>query len=153
MKSEAIVATHLVSPTRTRLRFVRPRRVTVGWPELYGAIVLAFVFVARFVPLARWIPTWGCKLRDFTGIPCLSCGMTRSFDWFAQGRFLDSLLINPLGFLLACSGVLLTLYFVAAPFRPPRPTLETTPHGAMVLRLCALGACVLNWVYLYVHGV
>ena len=146
--AEPILATRLAAPPRTRLRFVRPARATAGWPELYGAIALALVFVARFVPLARFWPGWGCKFRELTGWPCFSCGMTRSFDWFAQGRFLDAFVINPAGFCLACGGALLTLSLVLAPLRPPRPVLDVTPRGARALRGAAIALCLLNWGYL-----
>lgn len=147
-RADPVVGTRLISAPRTRLRFVRPARVTVGWPEIYGGLVLALVFTARFVPIARWWPTWGCRFRELTGWPCLSCGMTRSFDWFAQGRFLDALRINPLGFLIACSGALLTLCLAAAPLRPPRPIVDLSPRGQAVLRAMAVAACLLNWAYL-----
>lgn len=143
-----VVGTRLLPSTRTRLSFVRPVRVTVGWPEIYGGIVLALVFAARFVPFARFWPAWGCRFRELTGWPCLSCGMTRCFDWFAQGRFFDALCINPLGFLIACTGVALALCLVAAPFRPPRPSLDLSPRGEAVLRVTAVAACLLNWAYL-----
>lgn len=148
---EPVVDTRLVPPSRTRLRFTRPLQVTIGWPEVYGGIILALVLVARFIPLARWLPTWGCKFRELSGLPCFSCGMTRSFDWFARGRFLDAFLINPMGFLLACTGAILAIYLVAAPLRLPRPLLELTPHGALALRVTAICACLLNWVYLLIR--
>ncbi len=144
----AIVDTRLAPPPRTRVRFFRPPRVTVGWIEIYGGIVLALVFAARFIPLARFWPGWGCRFRELTGWPCLSCGMTRSFDWFAQGRFVDALCVNPLGFLLACSGACLALWLVLAPLRPPRVEIVLSPRAQWTLRAFAIAACLLNWAYL-----
>ncbi len=146
--AEPIAATRLVAPARARLRFVRPRSIAVGWPEIYGAIVLALVLAARFVPVARFWPMWGCKFRELTGWPCFSCGMTRSFDWFAQGRWLDSLSVNPLGFLIACTGTALALCLAAAPLRPPRPVVELSPRGCGAMRVAAVAICLLNWAYL-----
>ncbi|MFN7135118.1 MAG: DUF2752 domain-containing protein [Myxococcales bacterium] len=92
-----------------------------------GVAALALLLTARFVPIARYWPYWGCPLRKATGLPCLSCGMTRSFDWFMRGRWLDALLVNPLGFTLALLASVAALYLLLAPLRPPRPVL-TLPH-------------------------
>jgi len=132
------------------IRFYRPPRPTWGWLEVYGAIGVALLFVARFVPLAK-LPFWGCTLRRHTGMPCLSCGMTRSFDWFLRGRFLDSLLINPVGFVLAVLSVVGLLYFVLSPLRPPRLELRVSARTTVLLRIGAVAALLLNWSYLVIR--
>lgn len=58
---------------------------------------LAGFLVARFVPIARLIPFWGCGFRKFTGIPCPGCGLTRVADRFAHFNVLGALEANPLG--------------------------------------------------------
>lgn len=135
---------------RTRIAFVRPQRFTFGFPEIYGLILLAAAFTARFVPLSR---LWGeCTFRRLTGgWPCLSCGMTRSFDWFAQGRFADSFLINPLGFLAALSGAVLSLYAILSPLRPPRLKATLDPVGQNVLRYSLVALVVGDWAYLLIR--
>lgn len=40
-----------------------------------------------------------CVLKNVSGLPCPSCGTTRSVFHFLDGEFLSSLLINPLGLL------------------------------------------------------
>ena len=129
------------------LRLERPVKPPVGWLEVYGGIGLALLFTARFVPLAR-LPMWGCALRRTTGIPCLSCGMTRSFDWFMRGRFLDSLAINPLGFMLAVAAVIGAVYLVARPWRPPRLVFDLTERQERWARIGAVALLAANWGYL-----
>lgn len=133
------------------LRFVRPERPRFGPLEMMGAAGLALLLTARFVPLARWMPWWGCPLRETTGLPCLSCGMTRAFDWLMRGRLLDSFLINPLGFLLALLGAISALYLLLAPLRPPRPQLAIPAPLPLWVRLGLGGAIAGNWVYLVVR--
>ena len=151
-EAEVIADTRLFLPERTTLTFIRPRRVTLGWVEVCGILVLALVFTARFVPIARFWPGWGCPFRELTGgWPCASCGMTRSFDWFAQGRFADSFFVNPLGFLLALSAAVTAAYACLAPFRPPRPRLFLSPSAAFGARAAAFTALFGNWAYLLIR--
>jgi hypothetical protein len=147
-RPQPVLPTTLAEPPRTRVRLVRPEKPTWGPFEAYGAIVLALVLVARFVPLAKWLPFWGCSLRKLTGYPCLSCGMTRSFDWFAQGRLVDSLLINPLGFALAATSVVAVVWLVAIPLRPPRLEVTLSDRAFSVVRWLVLLALAGNWGYL-----
>ena len=134
------------------VRFKRPPQPTVGLLEIYGAIGLFLIVVARFVPLAR-LPYWGCGLRNLTGYPCLACGMTRSFDWFAQGRILDSLLINPLGFLLAVLSVVGVVYLLLRPLRLPRLEIELSDRASSWARLLAIALIFANWGYLVTRAV
>lgn len=144
---QAILPTQLARPERTEVRFSRPSRPTWGPLEAYGIIGLVLLLTARFIPLAR-LPFWHCTLRKATGFPCLSCGMTRAFDWFAQGRLLDSLAINPLGFSFAVAAVVGLVYLVAMPLRLPRLHVRLSDQGLRVLR-CAVALVIAgNWGYL-----
>ncbi len=131
------------------IRLHRPERPTLGLPEIYGLIGFGLLVTARFVPLARWLPFWGCTMRRVTGIPCLSCGMTRSFDWFMQGRFLDSLSINPLGFVLALLSAVGGLYGLLYLLRVRAPRLEVSlsPNEGNAVRYAAILALAANWGY------
>ena len=129
------------------LRFERPARPTSGLLEVYGAIGVLLLLTARFVPLAR-LPFWGCLLRKTTGIPCLSCGMTRSFDWFMHGRLLDSLRVNPLGFVLALLSVVGFGYLLLRPLRLPRLEVELSDRQSRWARFGALALIAANWAYL-----
>jgi len=133
------------------VRFQRPERPTTGWLEVYGGIGLLLLFTARFVPLAK-LPFWGCALRQTTGIPCLSCGMTRSFDWFMRGRILDALLVNPVGFLLALLSVTGVAYLLLRRFRPPRLVFDFTDRQGFWVRVGTLGLLGANWAYLIVRA-
>lgn len=128
------------------IRFERPPKPTTGWLEIYGGIGLMLLFTARFVPLSK-LPFWGCALRRTTGIPCLSCGMTRSFDWFLRGRFLDSLLVNPIGFGLALLSVIGAAYLLLRPLRPPRLRVELSERAGLWVRVAAIALLAGNWGY------
>ncbi len=42
-----------------------------------------------------------CLFKQVTHVPCPSCGSTRAVLELSEGRFLEALLINPLGFIIA----------------------------------------------------
>jgi hypothetical protein len=134
------------------LRIYRPKKPVVGYPEIYGIIGILLLLVARFIPLSR-LPFWGCPLRRLTGYPCLSCGMTRSFDWFLQGRFLDSLQVNPLGFALAVSAVVGFAYCLIMPWRPPRMELSLSDRESTWARIVIVLILLANWGYLVIRTI
>ena len=41
-----------------------------------------------------------CGFRDATGLPCPSCGMTRSWVWLVRGHVVEAFFYNPAGALL-----------------------------------------------------
>jgi hypothetical protein len=88
-------------PANTRV--VRGERVFHG----LAAGLLAAVFLASFLGADRWRPWPGadggregntlCVLRHLTGLPCMTCGMTRSFCAISRGRVVEALEHHPLG--------------------------------------------------------
>jgi hypothetical protein len=71
------------------------------------AVVLAAVFALSFIGVDRWrvagMPAVGgegstlCALRRTTGLPCLTCGMTRSFCALGRGDLREAFGYHPLG--------------------------------------------------------
>lgn len=115
------------------------------WLTLAG-VVLALI--AHFAMLWR-LPFPQCLLRRFTGLPCPTCGCTRSLAAWAEFDLGAALRFNPL-FFFACVGLLLWLAawvvervsgraFLAA----PRACAARWPWWRILLALAAA-----NWVYL-----
>jgi len=85
------------------------RTVARGDRILHGlaAAVLAAVFLASFLGADRWRlwpgPDGGreettlCLLKRLTGLPCMTCGMTRSFCALSRGQVGEALDYHPLG--------------------------------------------------------
>lgn len=42
-----------------------------------------------------------CIIKNVTGFPCPSCGTTRAVTLILEGKFIESLLLNPFGILVA----------------------------------------------------
>lgn len=53
-----------------------------------------------------------CLFRNLTGIPCPSCGSTRSVISVIRGEFYEALLWNPIGYLLAILLVIAPLWLI-----------------------------------------
>src|SRR3954465_5610158 len=93
------------------MRVVR-RRLTPGETDyelLWSSISLGGLAVA-----AGWfllgLPWPRCAFHDLTGLPCLTCGMTRSGIQFFRGNFLSALQWNPLVFAALCGLSIFNVY-------------------------------------------
>jgi len=121
---------------------------------IWGSIGLLGLLVARLVPpvLTDW---YRCPFHSATGIPCLTCGMTRAFRFTVHGRLAEAFSLNPLGTLLCLATMLYVLYaLVMVLFRLPRPRVSLeNPVARWGLRLGLPAALLVNWLYLYLHGV
>ncbi|TXD95100.1 DUF2752 domain-containing protein [Gillisia hiemivivida] len=53
-----------------------------------------------------------CLIKHVTGVPCPSCGSTRSVISLAKGDFLGSIFINPLGLVVALIMILAPLWVI-----------------------------------------
>jgi hypothetical protein len=78
-----------------------------AWPVL-GMVTGALAVVAASVcaPVGDDVHLFGvdlfgpCATREATGLPCASCGMTRSWVWAARGEFRRAFAYHPAGALL-----------------------------------------------------
>lgn len=76
--------------------------------RLLGAAVPALVLgAAALLPADRPLPFDVCLLHRLTGIPCLTCGLTRSVCYLLQGDPATSLTFHPAAILVV---VLLALH-------------------------------------------
>lgn len=116
--------------------------------DALGLIGLVGFAIARYVPVARLVPFWGCGFRKVTGIPCPGCGLTRVAERFAHLNLLGALEANPLGTVAA------GLFFVAIPasalhliLRVPIPELVLDEREWRWVRWSALILFCLNYAW------
>ncbi len=112
-----------------------------------GSLGVAVGWFAFGLPWPR------CVFHDLTGLPCVTCGMTRSAIQFFHGNFVAALRWNPLVFVALCGLSFFDAYaFVVLAARVPRlriarfSSAEKTFVRALVVIF--LGA---NWGYLLLH--
>lgn len=123
--------------------YVPPRNRSFGTIDALALVGLVGFAVARWVPLARIVPFWGCGFRKVTGIPCPGCGLTRVADRFAHLNILGALKANPLGTVAAALfAAAIVASFVHLTFKVPVPELVlddrewTRVRWAAVLLFC-----------------
>jgi len=124
---------------------------TYGQIELgiiFGTIAILALVSARVLPLQENLPP--CLFRAATGIPCPSCGTTRSLVHLAHGDIAGSLILNPL-FSLAMMTAL-CLFIVSSArllFNVSSISLTHTRREGTLLRAGMAGLFLANWTYLF----
>jgi hypothetical protein len=136
-------------------------QMQVTWPkpnrrfgpfDILGLIGLGGLFVARFIPVAKIIPFWGCMFRRVTGYPCPGCGLTRAADHFAHLHWLTALKSNPLGTLAALLFAICAVWTVLhLLFKVPFPEVELSDREWRAVRYVAIVAFVLNYAFVVVQ--
>jgi hypothetical protein len=133
---------------------MQPYRRQITAQEIDHELVWLLVSLGTVLGLALWfaarLPTPQCAFHTLTGLPCVTCGATRSAFQFLRGHFAASLLFNPLAFLAFCSVTIFDLYAVAVLImRAPRFRLRNFTHAEKLLaRGGAIALVAGNWLYL-----
>ena len=103
--------------------------------------------------LAMALPWPHCLFLATTGLPCVTCGATRSAIAFLHGDFSSALRWNPLAFVALCALIAFDLYAVIVLLgRMPRLRIvDWTIAEKNVARIMVISLVALNWVYLLAH--
>jgi hypothetical protein len=121
--------------------------------ELIWLAVSAASISAGAAWLALALPWPRCPFLAITGLPCVTCGATRSTIAFLHGDFLSALKWNPLAFVAFCALIAFDLYAVIVLVaRTPRLRIVNwTVAEKNVVRIAVLSFLALNWIYLIAH--
>jgi hypothetical protein len=93
-----------------------------------------------------------CVFHELTGLPCLTCGMTRCAIQFFHGHFVAALKWNPLVFTFLCGVTVYDLYaFAMLTTRAPRLRIAFRQAEKKYLRGVLIAALAVNWIYLLLH--
>ncbi len=130
-----------------RVQLVLPsRNRTLGTIDALGIVGLVGLLVARYVPVARIIPFWGCTFRETTGVPCPGCGLTRVADRVAHFNVVGALHANPLGTVAAVGFALaVVLTVIHLVFGVPLPELVLNDKEWKRARWIAISLFLVNY--------
>jgi Protein of unknown function (DUF2752) len=117
--------------------------------ELLWLIVSVGALAAGAAWFALQLPWPRCLFHDFTGLPCLTCGATRSAIAFFHANFLAAWSWNPLAFVVWCVVALFDLYAITVLVaRAPRfRIMDLTRAEKITTRILILALLGLNWVW------
>lgn len=133
----------------------RVRRLAPG--EVDHELIWLSASVSSVALAAAWLaiglPWPVCVFHELTGLPCMTCGMTRCAIQFFHGHFAAALKWNPLIFTLFCGVIAFDLYaFATLATRAPRLRLcFFTERAKTLVRVSVILAFALNWAYLLLH--
>ncbi len=100
-----------------------------------------------------------CLFKKLTGLPCPSCGTTRSLLALIDGHLVDSLLINPFGAALGLAMMIIPFWCIVDSFRGDDSFYRAFRRGE---RFCmrsrsfsysALASLALNWIWNIAKGI
>ena len=111
---------------------------------------LALLALARFFPFGSLPPL--CVFKHLTGLPCLTCGMTRSWVAVMHGELAQALAWNPAGAALCALTLLGTVYLLARAVGAPAVRLDASRREGRALAIGVVVVVIVNWLYVLASG-
>lgn len=98
-----------------------------------------------------------CPVKTLTGIPCPSCGTTRSVGLILHGHFTEAMLTNPFGLLASLFLVIAPLWIISDLFFERGSFLVAYQKTEVIVRkqivyLPLILLCLLNWYWNIIKG-
>ena len=116
---------------------------------IYGGIALVILVAGRLQPILSFAPD--CLFKVLTGLPCLTCGSTRSVVHLSHGDIPSAFAMNPLMALCMISALLYFIYsLMSAVFYLPRVSILLTDKERRVVGAGVVAALLLQWAYLII---
>lgn len=117
---------------------------------LVGGASLCLLGVALATPGIQ-LPR--CAFKTITGLPCPTCGLTRTVIALSRGDVERALFLNPLAAVVCGAGLLYLLYAAAVlALRLPRFRPVVSAPGAWRLRIATAAVVAANWIWLIATG-
>ena len=117
------------------------------------------VSVASIAGAAVWLafalPWPKCAFKAVTGLPCVTCGSTRSLVELLHGHLLAAVRWNPLAFAAICGLFVFDLYAAIVLIgRTARlRVVDWTASEKTAVRIAVIGLLLLNWFYLLLNRI
>ncbi len=130
-----------------RITFKKRKTGELDYGIIYGGISIIVLFIGGTMPVLSLMPS--CAFRRLTGIPCPSCGATRSVVALARGDVIASFMMNPLTALCFLAGVLIFLYSLATiAFALPKINMLLSSKEEIALKASVIVLILAQWIYL-----
>ena len=117
---------------------------------IYGGIALLVLAAAWLPPVVALAPD--CVFRGLTGIPCPTCGSTRSVIHLSHGDMRAAFFMNPIAALFMIAAVLHFFYSsITFLFGLPRIILTLSDKEKNIVRTVVVMLLLAQWGYLVVN--
>lgn len=98
-----------------------------------------------------------CLMKHVTGIPCPSCGATRSVVSLTQGHFTQAMIINPIGYLIALIMLVLPVWIAYDVIRKRDSLLTFYRKAELLLKKPRFAVplaflVIINWIWSITKG-
>jgi hypothetical protein len=124
-----------------------PNQIEFG--IIYGGIAFLMLCAGRLLPVLSFAPD--CVFKWLTGIPCPTCGSTRSVVHLAHGEIMTALAKNPLTTLCLITAI---AYFFASlvivTFDLPRVSFILADKDRNIMRAVVVTIFITQWAYLII---
>jgi hypothetical protein len=116
---------------------------------IYGGIAFLILGAGRLLPILSFAPD--CVFKGLTGIPCLTCGSTRSVVHLSHGEILSAFAMNPLMTLCLISAALFFIHsLMSAAIDLPRVSFLLTDNDRNIMRAGVVMLLLIQWAYLII---
>jgi hypothetical protein len=130
-----------------RLKKRSPDQIEFG--IIYGGIALVILGAGWLQSILSFAPD--CVFKGLTGIPCPTCGATRSVVHLSHGDILSAFTMNPLTTLCLMTAVLCFIYgLLSAAFHLPRIGFFFTDKERTAMRAGVVMLLLVQWAYLII---
>ncbi len=136
-----------------KIQVVKRTKGELNLPLIYAAIGGFFGLYYYVLHLLNSVPELTCPFKQFLGIPCLTCGTTRSFLSLTELHILDAFLYNPLMFLLGLTFIAWVIYGIISMTKNKKLKLTLSPKESKTIRWSIITAVIINWTYLIIAGI
>jgi len=130
-----------------RLTLARLKKTDLDHEKLWGGLFISLFLFLQCLP-SWFINQYPCLFRKITGLPCPSCGVTRTLLLLGQGEIFQAFSLSPLFTLAAFGAAGFVVYcFTAWVFGLKRVRIVFDSRGEFLLFIGGLGALLaLNWI-------
>ena len=88
-----------------------------------------------------------CYFQSRTGLPCPTCGITRSIVLTLHGRLIEALRINPAGLLWVLAALTITVGLLYIAWRPGERTARLVRRLGLAQGAAVLAVLSAHWVF------
>jgi len=113
-----------------------------------GILMVICERLLEFIPLTRKV-IFVCRFKELTGIPCPSCGMTRSLNCLWHFDLINAFAMNPFIFLFLLGFVSYILYLITTGFGW-FPIVKWDFLQRTSIRVSLVLFFIMNWIYLII---